>query len=100
MIPHERSLVQRYQNRPFVLLGVYVNSDRERAQRFEQEKHLPWRSWWDGSSLAIVKQWHVSGLPTVFLLDHQGVIRFAHPGSPDPAALDREIEQLVVAAEK
>lgn len=100
MIPHERSLVQRYQNQPFVLLGVNVNESRAKAQRFEEEHHLPWRSWWDGDSMTILKRWGVSGLPTVFLLDHKGVIRFISHGPPNPATLDQEIEKLVAAVGK
>jgi hypothetical protein len=40
----------------------------------------------------------VRGWPTIFIIDHQGVIRHVHEGNPGDSVLDREIDQLVKEA--
>ena len=101
MYPHERSLVKKLEGRPFVILGV--NSDpKERVKQAIKKENLTWRSWWDGGNTSgpIATQWNVEGWPTLYLIDHAGVIRQKWVGSPGDKVLDREIETLVKAAEK
>src|SRR3954468_20924891 len=98
MYGHERSLVQRYQGQPFVLLGVNADPDPDVLRQTQEKKHLPWRSWWDGPDGKIARQWGVTSFPTLFLLDHRGTVRRRFDGGPDPAELDREIEQLLQEA--
>lgn len=76
MVPHERSLVERWQDRPFALVGV--NSDEERATIRQAAEHegLTWRSWWDGTNGPIVARWGVTAWPTFFVLDARGVVRY------------------------
>ncbi len=98
MFAHERSLVQKYQNRPFALLGVNLDDERETLQETQKESRLNWRSWWD-DGLAIANQWSVRSMPTLFLIDQKGVIRWHKVGSPDSKELEERIEQLVKEAE-
>jgi peroxiredoxin len=98
MFDHERSLVQKYQGRPFALLGVDLDSDRESLQEAQKKHKLNWRSWWDKDS-AIAEQWKVHGIPALFLIDHKGVVRWQDIGVPDPKQLENRIEQLVKEAE-
>jgi peroxiredoxin len=98
MFDHERSLVQKYQGRPFALLGVDLDSDRETLQKAQKKYKLNWRSWWDKGG-AIAGQWNVSGIPALFLLDQRGVVRFAGLSLRDPKQLENRIEQLVKEAE-
>jgi hypothetical protein len=99
MFDHERSLVQRYQGQPFVLLGVNVDAKRETLARAEQKAGLTWRSVWDGPDGPVAREWKVSALPSVYLIDHRGRVRFECTGPPDPAELDRRVEALVREAE-
>ncbi len=98
MFAHERSLVQKLQGRPFTLLGVDLDSDRETLQKAQKKHDLNWRSWWDKDN-AIAQQWKVQSLPTLFLIDHKGMIRWKQIGVPDEKELDKRIEQLVKEAE-
>lgn len=101
MYPHERSLVKQMRDQPFVLIGV--NSDADLAKlkpRLEQEQ-ITWRSFWNGERGThgpISTRWNVHGWPTLFLIDHRGVIRRRWSGRPGDEELDREIGQLVKAA--
>jgi peroxiredoxin len=99
LIPHERSLVEQYAKRPFVVLGVNTDPSRALLRRTQEKEHLPWRSWWDGPSGPIALRWQVDALPTLFLIDHKGVIREHFEGAPPAKELDRLIEALVKEAE-
>ena len=97
MYPHERSLVNRMKDRPFVLLGVNSDINREKTREVCKSKNLTWRSWWDrNTSGPISRHWNVSGWPTIYILDHKGVIRAKSVGFKD---FDPLIERLVAEAE-
>jgi Thioredoxin-like len=100
MYPHERSLVKRLQNKPFVLLGVNSDTDREELKKVLEKEHITWRSFWAGSASGpIPTKWQIHGWPSIFLIDRNGVVRRKYEGSPGDAVLDREIDQLVKEAE-
>ena len=100
MYPHERSLVKRLAGKPFVILGV--NSDpKERLKQVLKKEQITWRSWWDGGNTSgpIANTWKVNGWPTLYLVDHKGVIRNKWVGSPGDQVMDRAIDTLVKEAE-
>ena len=77
MIPHEKTLVKRLEDQPFALVGI--NSDSEERYRGKRvEMGVTWPSFFDGGSTGgpIASQWGVSGWPTIYVLDHEGKIRF------------------------
>jgi peroxiredoxin len=76
MVPQQRELVKRLQGRPFALLGVNVDDNREKFKEVVASQKIPWRSWFDGRGGPIGKQWNVRFLPTVYVLDARGVIRY------------------------
>jgi hypothetical protein len=100
MFDHERSLVLRMQGRPFKLLGVSVDRRREVLERQEAALGLAWRSWWDGPGGPIARAWKVEALPSLYLIDAKGDIRYEYTGALDGAELDRRIEQLLAEVEK
>jgi hypothetical protein len=101
MYPHERSLVKRMANRPFALIGVNSDRDREKLKEVMKEKEITWRSFWNGGSTSgpISSAWNVSGWPTIYVIDHKGVIRHKSTGSPGEETVDQWIDALVEAAE-
>lgn len=101
MIPHERSLVKKLEGKPFALIGV--NSDQDEKELAEQlkEHQVTWRSFKNGNGgKTISNDFKVSGWPTLFLIDHKGVVRKKWVGSPANEVLDKEIDKLVAEAEK
>jgi thiol-disulfide isomerase/thioredoxin len=76
LVPHERALVERLKGKPFVLLGIDGDLDRERAKQAVKRERITWRSWWNrGPTGPITEQYNVEGWPTVYVLDGKGVIR-------------------------
>ena len=77
MYPHERSLVEKLEGKPFSLIGI--NSDpKAKLQEIIEDGTVTWECVWDGGSTRgpIATKWNVRGWPTIYILDHEGVIRF------------------------
>jgi hypothetical protein len=102
MIPHERSLVQRLQSKPFALIGVNSDKDPEALKRELATHQVNWRSFKNQlpQGDTISKNWQVRGWPTLFLIDHRGVIRHKWVGKPDDATLEELIDSLIREAER
>ena len=93
MYPHERSLVARMKDKPFTILGI--NSDsKERYRKAVKENDITWPSFWDGGSTGgpIATKWAVSGWPTIYVLDHKGVIRYKGVRGAD---MDEAVDTLM-----
>ena len=71
------------------------------------KEKLPWRSFADGrgdegdadSLRPIAERWNLRGTPTLYLLDHKGVIRYRWIGSPGEKAIDNAVHGLIEEAE-
>jgi hypothetical protein len=102
MYPHERSLVKKLEGKPFVLLGVNSDGDVPHLKERMKEEEMTWRSWWDGGDTngPIANQFNVSGWPTLYIVDHKGVIRHKYLGFPGEATFDTAIDALVEVAMK
>jgi hypothetical protein len=102
MYPHERSLVQAMENKPFVLLGVNSDPSKDFLKKVIADEKMTWRSWWDGGNTQgpIAKKWNIRGWPTLYVVDHKGVIRHKWVGSPGEQSMDKALEKLVKAAEE
>jgi len=103
MYPHERSLVKRLADKPFVLIGVNSDQDLEKLKPTLKEEEITWRSFWNGKNGTggpISMEWNVQGWPTLYVIDHKGIIRHKWLGSPGDKVMDEAIEKLVAEAEK
>ena len=80
LVPHEKALVKRFKDRPFALLGVNSDSDRQKLQATMEREGITWPSWWDGGKIGgpIAGRWDVRGWPTIIVLDGKGAIRNMH----------------------
>ena len=103
MYPHERSLVKDYAERPFAIIGVNSDRDREKLQERIVEESITWRSFWNGGSTSgpISTQWNVSGWPTIYVIDHTGKIQLQErPWGRLDAAIAELVEEAERALEK
>ncbi len=116
MVPHERALAERYAGKPFVLVGVNGDTlpdknftmtdadgkavdDTARVKAAVEKNKICWRSFRNGQFTSAVN-WNVRSWPTIFLIDHRGIIRGKWKGDPGEKTLDTAIEELVRTAEK
>jgi len=101
MVPHERSLVKRLEGKPFALLGIDLDASKEILKKTEQEEKMTWRSWFDGREGPIGKQWNIRFLPTIYVLDHKGVIRYKGVRDEEmDKAVDTLLKELEAGAAK
>ena len=95
MYPHERSLVKRLEGKPFALIGVNSDSDKEQLKKRMKEEAITWRSFWNGpmgTQGPISKAWNVNGWPTIYVLDEKGIIRFKNVRGE---AMDKAVNALL-----
>jgi len=93
MFPHEKELVERLKDEPFTLLGVNTDKDAEYYRAQVEENGITWRSTFEGSTRGPVPtRWGVTYYPTIYVLDHEGAIRFKDVRGED---LDAAVDQLL-----
>jgi hypothetical protein len=100
MYPHERSLVKRLAAEPFALIGVNSDVDKQALAPVLEKEQITWRSFWngpEGTQGPIAKSWNVKGWPTIYVLDHEGVIRFKGVRGE---AMDKAVDFLLAEMKK
>jgi hypothetical protein len=99
MYPHERSLVKRLEGKPFALIGINSDQNRDQLKKVMEQEQITWRSFWDGGSTngPIATRWNVSSWPTIYVLDHEGVIRYRDVREN---AMDKAIDTLLQDIDK
>ena len=76
MYPDEGKLVERLKDRPFALLSVASDADKETLRRALADETITWPCWWDGGvDGPIAARWGIDTWPSIFILDAAGVIR-------------------------
>jgi thiol-disulfide isomerase/thioredoxin len=76
MIPHENELVEKFKDEPFALLSVSCDTDQELLTKFLETTPMPWDHWWVSAESDFKKNLCINKFPSVFVLDHEGVIRY------------------------
>jgi hypothetical protein len=95
--------VQKLQGKPFALIGVHVGgSDAKQLKGVMAKERLSWRSFVDAGTAGagpIARRWNLSATPTLYLIDHRGVIRYKWAGPPGEQVLAAALNELIGAAE-
>ena len=95
MYPHERSLVKRLADKPFALIGINSDTDKVELKRRMTEENITWRSFWNGpkgTGGPISAKWNVHSWPTIYIIDHKGVIRDKNKRGE---AMDEVVDRLL-----
>src|SRR5262249_5141847 len=102
LVPHERELAARMQGKPFVLVGVTEDAEAEKARKTAAKHQMTWRTFQNRreGKPTISEEWKVLGLPTLYLIDHKGVVPKRWIGAPPAEELGREVDQLVEQASR
>ncbi|WP_020474837.1 TlpA family protein disulfide reductase [Zavarzinella formosa] len=97
MIPHERELVERHKDKPFVFVSVSADDEKKDLEEFMKEEKMPWTHWWQGPDAPLLKTWNIRKFPTVYVLDTAGVIRHKDIRGE---SLDKAVKALLAETEK
>ena len=89
--------MKRLAGKPFVLLGINSDADRETVKKTLEEKKITWRSWWDNGSKfgPIQTTWQVEQRPAIYILDAKAVIRYKSMISVDEEHLNDVVDSLL-----
>jgi S1-C subfamily serine protease/thiol-disulfide isomerase/thioredoxin len=99
---HERKLVAKHSKNGFVMVGV-TSDKKETLHKAQQQGRITWNLCLDepaarnGKVQRIADLYQVKSVPTILLLDRQGVIRYRFVGATRelPGQLDKAIERLL-----
>ena len=92
MIPHERDMVKKLKDKPFALISISADAEKKTLADFVEKEGMPWTHWWNGRSGGILKDWNVQFFPTIYVLDHEGVIRHKNIRGQE---LEDAVEKLI-----
>jgi peroxiredoxin len=91
-----RRLVEKYGPDQLIVLGVFDGTS-DVGRRLHHAERLTWPSIVDSHRRA-ARDWKISGTPTIFLIDPDGVIRYQSVGVPQSMKeLEQQIERLIEA---
>ncbi len=88
--------MKRLAGKPFALLGVNSDEDRQQLKTVIEKEKITWRSWWNGGSIdgPIATKWQIGNWPTMLVLDTKGVIRHM-----DARGADVDIEAIAAVVD-
>ena len=95
--PLMEDLYQRYKARGLVVLAVNVDESKSAMKAFLSDNPVSFAVVRDAKRRLVARA-NVVSMPTSFLLDREGLVRFMHPGykgHETKRAYTREIEQLL-----
>ena len=99
MIPHEREMVGRLEGKPFRLVALSIDDQVKTLKDFLAKEKLPWTHWWagpGGPESSFMQDWDIRGIPAVFVLDGEGVIRYRDVRGDE---LEKAVNALLKEAE-
>ena len=101
MYPRERSLALEHRNDPFIMIGVNVSEEPDEIRKIAEQEKFTWpivvdRSG-DSGGGPLSARWEVSVVPTTYVIDHKGIVRYKHVRENE---LERAIEELVARVRK
>jgi hypothetical protein len=83
-------MVKKLEGKPFVLVSVSVDASKDTVKQFMKKNQMPWTHWHIGPNSDYLDRWDVPGFPTIYVVDHKGVIRYKD-------VRDKELEEAVEA---
>lgn len=95
-IPHLQKLYQKYNKRGLVMVGIsgYRGDTIEDVKSFVKDNKMTYPIPYDPGRKVLMK-YGVRGLPTLFMIDKQGIIRNVEIGYTPPEILESEIKALL-----
>lgn len=82
-LPHVKQVYTDYHEKGLEIVGVSCDWDGDKLKSFTKENNMPWVQLWDASRQkeresswhALATKYGVDGIPTMFLIDRNGVLR-------------------------
>ncbi|MGC8559183.1 MAG: TlpA disulfide reductase family protein [Phycisphaerae bacterium] len=97
-IPHVESLYSKLHKKGFDVIGVSLDANPKALKTFlAQHKKMTWPQMYDVNNpgnLAIARAYGITAIPTQFILDRKGVLRYIITGY-DPQQVTKDIKKMM-----
>lgn len=90
-LPELQRLYVKYKGRGLVVVGISVDDERKDALEFAKSLSLGFALEWDEKH-ALADEWHVKTMPSAYVLDAAGIVRFVQNGYHEGEVADLEAE--------
>jgi hypothetical protein len=95
--------VKKLKDKPLALIGVSVGgANAKQVKEVMDREKLTWRSFVDAGAAGagpIATRWNLATTPTLYVIDHKGVIRYKWAGAPGEKVIDAALDKLIKAVE-
>ncbi len=93
-MPNVKRIYSKYKNRGFEIMGISLDKSRRDLDRYLASNSITWPQYFDGKywNNDIATQYGVRSIPTTYLIDRKGKIRFK---SLRGAQLEKAVAKLV-----
>ncbi len=92
--PELEKAFKKYSPRGVVFLAIAVQDTEEDAKKFIEEHGLTLPTGLDREQ-SVAELYGVMGVPTTFIIDREGMIRYTHLGAVTEELLEDELEELL-----
>jgi thioredoxin-like negative regulator of GroEL len=93
-LPNVKKHYEEYHERGFEVVGISLDTDRERLEKFIEERQLPWVTLFEddaGWQHPMATYYGVMGIPTVMLVDREGIVQSFDARGPQ---LARQLSEM------
>jgi thiol-disulfide isomerase/thioredoxin len=79
-LPKVKETYDKLQKLDFEIVGISFDSDKEALEKFVHAKEIPWPQYFDGKGWEnkLGKEYGVSSIPSMWLVDRKGILRDLH----------------------
>lgn len=92
-LPNVKQVHDKYKDKGLVVIGISLDRDRSRLQSFVMQQGVHWPQIFEGGGgYNIAQLYRVNAIPSTFLLDREGVIRYTNLRGP---RLERSVVRLL-----
>jgi len=78
-LPHIAEISRTYKDQNVLAISIDLKEDEETVRKFAQSNQMNWIVIIDRDG-GVAKKYEVTAIPTLFLVDQNGVVRYAHVG--------------------
>lgn len=95
-MPHIQALSEKYKDKNVVILGINSwENDQKKVEPFLREKKITYRILLDSNN-EVIEDYGVRGIPTFFIIDRKGLVRYTYVGLPsDESLIQQNLDDLL-----
>ena len=84
-LPNVKKTYEQYQGKGFDILGISLDSDKDKLTGFLAKNEMPWKQFFDGQGWKnkLAQQYGITSIPATYLLDGNGKVIAKNLRGPD-----------------